>query len=310
MENLIFLRVLYKDITFKISGYVEKIYADFTGKYIKKGEPLFSIYSPELVIAQEEFLRAYRYLQDIKSSGDKFLLTSAKELYESAYKKLLYWDLSEKQIENLKKTGKVLKNIILYSPYEGWIVEKRIFLGSKINPGEVVFRVAEKRKLWLIVKVFEKDIPFLKKNTTVNVSFSAYQDKIFQGKIDYIYPFLDKKERTVNVRIVLEDKSLLPGMYGKVFLKVPLGERLSLPETAVLDTGRRKVVFLETEEGVFEPVFVKTGIYADGFYEIKEGLHEGMIVANSALFLLDADAQLRGLYKKEKKGMNMMHHHH
>ncbi len=302
-----------KDITFKINGYVEKLYADFTGKYVRKGQPLLSVYSPELVSAQEEFLRAYQYYIEMKDVKDPVLKESAKQMYEAAYKKLLYWDIKPSQIEKLKKTKKVFKTITLYSPYDGWIMEKFVYLGSQVKAGQLVMRIAKHHRLWLIVKVYEKDIPFIKEGQKVSISFESYPDRKIIGKIDYIYPMMDEKSRTLDVRIVIDnkEKQYFPGMYGKVFLKIPLGEKLVLPETAVLDTGKRQVVFVEKEKGIFEPIFVKLGIYADGFYEIKEGLHEGMTVANSALFLLDADAQLKGKYKKGKtKSMMHMHHHH
>ncbi len=297
-----------KDITFKINGYVEKLYADFTGKYVKKGEPLLTIYSPELVSAQEEFLRAYHYYLEMKNTKDKILKESAKQLYEAAYKKLRYWDITPEQIEKLKKTKKILKNITLYSPYDGWIMEKFVYLGSQVKAGKPVLRIARHKDLWLIAKVYEEDIPFIKKGQTVEIQLNPFKEKI-KGKIDYIYPMMDEKERALDIRILVKNPEgkLFPGMYGKVSIKIPLGEKTVLPETAVLDTGKRQIVFLEKEKGVFEPVFVKLGVYADGYYEIKEGVHEGMVVANSALFLLDADAQLKGKYKKEK---SMMIHHH
>ncbi len=299
-----------KDITFKINGYVEKLYADFTGKYVKKGEPLVKIYSPELVSAQEEFLRAYDYLNKIKNSSDTTLKKSAQELYDAAYKRLLYWDITKKQIENLKKTHKVFKTMTLYSPYDGWIMEKYVYLGSRVEAGKPLFRIAKHKKLWLLVKIYEQDLPFIKVGEHIDIRFEAYPDKIIHGKIDYIYPMMDFKNRTLNVRVVIDNKNyqFFPGMYSKVFLKIPLGKVLALPETAVLDTGKRQIVFWEREKGLFEPVFIKVGRYVDGYYEIKKGVHEGMVVANSSLFLLDADAQLRGKYKTSFT-KHQMHHH-
>jgi len=302
-----------KDITFKIDGYVEKLYGDFTGKYVKKGQPLLTIYSPELVSAQEEFLRAYQYFTEMKNSKDKILKESAKQLYEAAYKKLKYWDITDSQIEELKKTKKVMKNITLFSPYDGWIMEKFVYLGSYVKAGKPVMRIAKHKNLWLIVKIYEKDIKYIKIGQKVMVNIESYPERTIKGKIDYIYPMMDEKTRTLNVRIVIDNKEgiFYPGMYGKVIIKVPLGKRTVLPETAVLDTGKRQIVFYEKEKGVFEPIFVKTGIYVDGYYEILEGVKKGMVVANSALFLLDADAQLKGKYRKVgEKTTPITHHHH
>ncbi|SNZ08042.1 membrane fusion protein, Cu(I)/Ag(I) efflux system [Persephonella hydrogeniphila] len=300
-----------KDITFKISGYVEKLYADFTGKYIKKGEPLLSVYSPQLVSAQEEFLRAYRYYESMKNSPDLVLRKSAEDLYSAAYKRLKYWDITDQQIENLKKTGKVQKTMTLYSPYDGWVMEKFVYLGSEVKEGKPVMRIAKHKNLWLIANLYEEDIRFVKDGQEVEFYFVSYPERTIRGKIDYIYPMMDKKKRTLKVRVVVDnsEKMFFPGMYGEVVLKVPLGESMVLPETAVLNTGKKKVVFVQVEKGVFEPVFVKLGVYTDGYYQILEGVHPGMVVANSALFLLDADAQLKGKYSKDKKPMKMMHHH-
>ena len=299
-----------KDITFKISGYVENLYADFTGKYIKKGDPLLSVYSPQLVSAQEEFLRAFEYYKSMKDSSDPVLKKSAEDLYEAAYKRLKYWDITDSQIERLKKTGKIQKSITLYSPYDGWVMEKFVYLGSEVKEGKPVMRIAKHKNLWLITDIYEDDIRFVEKGQKVEFYFVSYPEKKFEGVIDYVYPMMDKDKRTLKVRILVnnEKRKFFPGMYGEVTIKIPIGESIVLPETAVLNTGKRQIVFVQKEKGVFDPVFVKTGIYSDGYYQILEGVHPGMIVANSALFLLDADAQLKGEYSKGQK-MKMMHHH-
>ncbi|WP_297454514.1 efflux RND transporter periplasmic adaptor subunit [Persephonella sp.] len=300
-----------KDITFKIDGYVEKLYADFTGKYVQKGQPLVRIYSPQLVSAQEEFLRAWDYYIKMKNSNDPVLKKSAKDFYKATYKRLKYWDITDRQIEKLKKTRKVFKTMTLYSPYDGWIMEKFIYLGSQVKAGQPLFRIAKHKDLWLIAKIYEKDLPYIKEGQIVDIYFDAYPQKVYKGKIDYLYPMMDFQNRTRDVRIVINNKDykFLPGMYSKVKINIPLGKVLALPDTAVLDTGTRHIVFWQKEKGVFEPIFVKVGRYVDGYYEILEGVHEGMVVANSALFLLDADAQLKGKYKKDNKSMPMMHHH-
>ena len=304
-----------KDITFKINGYVEKLYADYTGKYVKKGEPLLTVYSPELVSAQEEFLQAYEYMKKMEETQIPELIESAKQLYDAAYKRLLYWDITPKQIENLKKFKKVQRTMTLYSPYDGWIMEKFVYLGSEVKAGKPVLKIARHRDLWLMAKVYEPDMPFIKIGQEVMIMFEAYPEKHYKGKIDYIYPMMDEKNRTVDVRIVIPNPNyqLTPGMYSKIHIKIPIGKKLVLPETAVLDTGKRQIVFVQTRKGVFEPVFVKIGRLIDGYYEIIDGIEEGTVVANSALFLLDADAQLRGKYLKKDKDKTqkpMIHHHH
>ncbi len=302
-----------RDITFKINGYVEKLYADYTGKYIKKGQPLLTVYSPELVSAQEEFIRAYEYLSQIENADNGILKKTAQDMYEAAYKRLLYWDITPQQIENLKKSKKVMKTLTLYSPYDGWIMEKFVNLGSKVEVGKPVLRIAKHENLWLIAKVYEQNIPFIKKGQKVMIHFESYPDQIYHGVVDYIYPMMDIRNRTVDVRIVIPNPEykLIPGMYSNIHIDIPLGKLMVLPETAVINTGKKQVVFVQKEKGVFEPVFVKLGRYIEGYYEILSGVGHGTVVANSALFLLDADAQLKGKYQKEgeQKPMKMMHHH-
>ena len=303
-----------KDITFKINGYVEKLYADYTGKYVKKGEPLLTVYSPELVSAQEEFLRAYEYMKRMEETGVEELIKSAKQLYDAAYKRLLYWDITPEQIEKLKETGEVQKTMTLYSPYDGWIMEKFVYLGSEVKAGKPVLRIAKHKDLWLMAKVYEADLPFIKAGQKVMVMFDAYPEKHYMAIVDYIYPMMDEKNRVVDVRLIIPNPNyeLTPGMYSRVHIKIPIGERLVLPETAVLNTGKRQIVFMQVKKGVFEPVFVKVGRLIDGYYEMLDGVQEGMVVANSALFLLDADAQLRGKYRKKGEAPQkpMVHHHH
>ena len=302
-----------KDITFKINGYVEELYADYTGKFVKEGELLLTVYSPELVSAQEEFLNAYEYWKEMKETGNETLKRTAQKMYEASYKRLKYWDITDEQIENLKKTKKVMKTLTLYSPYDGWIMEKFINLGSEVKAGKPVLRLAKHKNLWLIAKVYEQDLPYVKEGEKVMVHFDAYPGKMVNAVVDYVYPMMDKKNRVRDVRLIIPnpDYKLVPGMYSNVFLKIPLGTALCLPDTAVINTGKRQIVFWQKEKGVFEPVFVKLGRYVDGVYEILDGVHEGMVVANSALFLLDADAQLRGKYRKSgAKSQPVMHHHH
>lgn len=301
-----------KDITFKISGYVEKLFADFTGKYIKKGEPLLSVYSPQLVSAQEELIRAYRYLMSMKNSSDPVLKKSAEELYNAAYKRLKYWDITDQQIKTVLKTGKIMKTVTLYSPYDGWVMEKFVNLGSAVYERKPVMRIAKHKNLWLIADVYEDDIRYIKKGQEIEFRFVSYPHMKMKGKIDYLYPMMDEKARTLKIRVVIDNtqRKYYPGMYGEIEIRVPLGKSAVLPETAVLNTGKRQIVFVQKEKGVFDPVFVKIGAYADGYYQILKGVHPGMIVANSALFLLDADAQLKGKYSKGKKQTEMMHHHH
>lgn len=275
-------RNVYK-VSLKYSGWIEKLYANFEGKFVRKGEKLFEIYSPEVVSAQEEFISALGVSKMI-----------SPEAIEKAKLRLLWWDIPEEVIDDIARTRKLKKLVPVISKYTGFIVKKNVFEGEFVEAGKTLFEIADLSTVWLMCHVYESDIPFLKVGDKVNVHIS-YTTEDFVGRVDYIYPELDKNTRTLKVRIFLPNRDfhLKPGMFGEAEITVPLGKKLVVSESSVINTGKRKVVFVDAGDGYFEVREIETGVMADGYIEIKKGLNEGERVVSSANFLVDSEAKLK-----------------
>jgi len=291
-------------ISIKFPGWVEALYADYTGKPVRKGQPLFSIYSPELIAAQEEYLLALR--------AQKTMIEDQKinnlSIVEAAKRRLLLWDISGEQIADLEKEGKPFRALTIYSPVTGYIIEKYIVQGKYVTAGEVLYSIADLSHVWMLAEIYESDLPFISVGTEVTLELSSFPGEKFKGKISYIFPYLENETRTVKVRIELFNQALRlkPEMYGRVVFHLPLGQRLSLPEEAVIDTGERKIVFVVHENRHFEPREVKLGLKADDYYEVLAGVKEGEQVVTSAQFLIDSESRLKAALKglsqaKERK---------
>jgi Cu(I)/Ag(I) efflux system membrane fusion protein len=274
---------LLKEISIKFSGWVESLYVDFTGKIVRQGEPLFSIYSPELVAAQEEFLLAL-------GAGE-----SALDLREAARRKLRLWDLSEAQILQLEKTGQPSRVVTLHSPVSGFVVEKRLYEGKYVQAGEPLYRIADISRVWLRVAVYEDDLRLLRRGQPVTAEVLGTPGRELRGVIDYIDPYLDEATRTVEVRATFPnpDAELLPGMYASVRISVDLGERLAVPEQAVMFSGERYLVFVDGGNGMLEPREIRPGIRTSDFIEVLAGIMPGDRVVTSANFLIDSESKLK-----------------
>lgn len=289
----------------KIPGWIEKVFVDFTGKFIRKGQPLISIYSPELVSTQEEYLIALKAKKYISGTPYSDISSGADSLIEATRRRLLLWDISEEQIKRLEEKGIVQKSLILYSPLDGFVLEKEGFEGMYVTPETKLYTVADLSNVWVYADIYEYEIPLLRIGQSAIINLSYYPGEVFKGKLIYIYPYLDEKTRTVRVRFEFPNKGLKlkPKMYANVEIKADLGKKLSVSETAVIDSGERKIVFVDIGGGHFEPREVKTGIKAKNYYEIISGLKEGEKVVTSANFLIDSESRL-----KEAMG-GMVHEH-
>lgn len=279
-----------KDVNTKFSGWVEKLDVDFTGKLVRKGEPLFSIYSPELVSAQEEYLLALR-AQGLES------------VLESARNRLILWDLTEEQIKELENSHKAFKTMIFYAPFTGFVIEKNIVQGKFVMAGESLYKIADISSVWLLADIYEQDVSFVSLGQQVSVELPFFPGESFSGKISYLYPYLENMTRTVKARIALSngDFRLKPEMFGHVEIKFPVGKKLALPESAVLDSGTRKIVFVDKGDGYLEPREVRLGRRADDYFEVVEGVHEGERVVTSANFLIDSESKLKSALQKTHK---------
>ena len=288
-------------INTKIEGWIEKLHVDYTGRYVKKGEPLAEIYSPELLATQQEFLSALKLASRSKPANKdaygELIAKDAGALVEAARERLRLWDITESQIQKIEETGKPIRRLTLYSPVSGYVIQKMAILGMKVMPGEKLFDIADLSTLWLIADIYEYELPLVRVGDTARIILSYFPGKEISSKIDYVYPAVSAETRTAKVRFRLSNPGgrLKPQMYTNVDIKINMGKKLAIPESAVIDTGVRQVVYVDKGEGAFEPREVMLGMRAEGFVEVLSGLKAGEKVASSANFLIDSEAQLKGV---------------
>lgn len=279
----------------KIGGWIEDLYVDFTGRFVRQGEPLLTIYSPELVSTQEEYLIALRAKKDLVKSPFPEVAASGNSLAESAKRRLKLWDISDDQIKALEESGQAKKTLTLYSPFSGFVLEKMAFKGMSLMPGMALFKLADLSTVWLYADIYEYELPFIRLGQQAAIQLSYLQGEIFTGKTIYIYPSLDPNTRTARVRFEFPnpDGKLKPEMYGNVEIKVHLGQRLVVAEGAIIDTGLRQMAIVDKGDGYFEPREVKVGAKVDHYYEILKGLKAGERVVTSANFLIDSESRFK-----------------
>ena len=279
----------------KIEGWVERLYVDFTGASVAEGDPLLDVYSPMLVVAQEELILARRLLSEAEASGSGRSLTNANELLESARRRLRYWDVSDEEITRIESTGSPQKTLTLRAPASGAVIEKNVVVGSRIMPGMDLYTIADLSRVWLEVEVFEKDLSLVRLGQHGVVLFDAYPGEEFDGLVAYVYPTVSVEARTGRVRLELANPGLRlrPGMYASVELHLAgPQEALLVPRGAVLQTGERSVVFTRGPDGSLTPRDVVVGLLAGSDIEILGGLAHGDVVVSSANFLIDAESNL------------------
>ncbi len=284
----------------KVGGWIERLYVNYTGQEVKKGEKLVEIYSPELVAAQQELLTAVSYEKAISGSSNSEILNSGNDLVRNAIRKLELYDISKSDIEKLIETKNVTKQMTIYAPFDGTVLTKKVDEGEKINAGREITKIADLTNLWLKADIYESELNKIEIGSNVDISFSYNPDKIYSGKISFIYPTVNPKTRTVQVRIDLENRSgeLKPAMFGNVeIFGKGFGLQPTVPETAVLRSGKKNIVIIALGVGRFKPVEVKLGLYSDGYYQILKGVQEGDMIVTSSQFMLDSESSLRAAVK-------------
>jgi hypothetical protein len=279
----------------KYDGYVEHLYVDFTGKFVERDEHLLSIYSPELVATQQEYLLAWSAQQQMAESGIPSVAQGSLNLLEAARQRLLLWDMRSEDIEALEKAGKVSRTIDLHSDVAGYVVQKMAFHGMRVTPADTLFDIADLSHVWVLADVYESDLPLVRIGMQGELTVPYLPGKKWRGAVTYIDPTVEEKTRTVKVRIELrnEGRLLKPDMFADVQLHAELGPSLSVPESAVIDSGGRKLVFLDRGEGRFEPREVELGVRVGSSFQVLSGLADGERVVISANFLLDSESSLR-----------------
>jgi Cu(I)/Ag(I) efflux system membrane fusion protein/cobalt-zinc-cadmium efflux system membrane fusion protein len=280
----------------KISGWIEKLYVSKTGDFVRKDNPLLEIYSPELVAAQEEYLLATQSFRTLQSSSLENVSGDAEKLLHSAKRRLELWDISEDQINEIQKTGAVQRTMILRSPASGVVLHKNAVEGAAVKVGQDLFRIADLDPIWIEAQIYEHELPWVKSGDDVKVKSPYQPGSEYAGKVDYIYPYLDEKSRTVKVRIVLPNPGfdLRPGMYVDAVIRTePLENILAVPKNSVIRSGSRDLVFVLVGEGQFSPREVELGVESDRYFEVRSGLQPGEAVVIAAQFLLDSEASLQ-----------------
>jgi Cu(I)/Ag(I) efflux system membrane fusion protein len=280
----------------KFEGYIERLDVNQTGQAVRRGQSLMEVYSPDLVLAQQEFVVAAKGAQslDDASPGAR---DAARSLADGALERLKNWDVSTAQIERLRQGGQPSRTLSFASPAGGIVLEKRAVQGMRFMPGEMLYQIADLSTVWVIAEVFEQDLAGVGLGQAAKVTFNALPGLTFSGKVTFLYPTVTEQTRTARVRIELPNREghLKPALYGAVELASPVAGRpvLAVPDSAVLDSGTRQAVLVEKGEGRFEPREVKSGARANGLIEIREGLAEGEKVVVRANFLIDAESNLR-----------------
>ncbi|MFA4911551.1 MAG: efflux RND transporter periplasmic adaptor subunit [Desulfobacteria bacterium] len=285
----------------KVEGWIEKLHVDYTGRYVKKGEPLAEIYSPELVATQQEFINTLRWAnqsKEVKDERTAMLLTKdAQAILEASKARLRLWDIRDEQIAMIERSGKPLRTLTVYSPVSGFVVQKMALQGMRVMPGEKLFDVADLSTLWVMADIYEYELPFIKVGQTARIGLSYFPGREVSSRIDYVYPALAGETRTAKVRFTIPNPEgvLKPQMFTNVEIRINLGNRLTVPAEAVIDTGVRQIVYVDKGEGNFEPREVMLGLRTEDTVEIIRGIKAGEKVAVSANFLIDSEAQLKGV---------------
>lgn len=270
-------------ISTKFDGYIEKLFVNVTGQRIRKGQPLFSVYSPDLLTTQQEYLLALRAAKQSPS-----LLAAARQ-------RLLLWDITPADIRALERTGAARKSLTIHSPANGFVLNKIAVEGARVTPGEPLFEIANLDRVWIQADIYESELPFISLGALATTTLSYIPGRTWTGRVTFVAPTVDPMTRTVKVRSEFDnsDGALKPDMFGDVVIQQPARQVVVVPDSAVLQTGTRSIVFVVKGDGVFEPREVSVGTKSDQFYEVRSGLLAGERVVTQANFLIDSESRLK-----------------
>jgi membrane fusion protein, copper/silver efflux system len=284
------------EVQTKFSGWIDKVFANQLGQHVKKGDPLFTIYSPELVATQEEYLLAWRGTKQFEHSEYKEVV-SMDSLLNASRRRLSQWDVSKEQIDSLEQIGKAERTLTVYAPASGHIIMKNALSNMQVTPDSKLYTIADHSKVWVNVDVFETDLAMIKLGQSAKMTVPAYPDKEFFGKVTFIAPHLNGETRTLKVRLEFANPNLLlkPEMYSNIEFEIPMGEKIVIPESAVIRTGKQNIAFVSLGEGRFALRNILLGMKFDGWYEVLSGLETNEQIVTSANFLVDAESKLQGI---------------
>lgn len=281
-------------VTIKFHGWIEQLFVSATGDHVKKGQRLFTIYSPDLVATQEEYLLALQSRKQLGESEIPEVAAGSKDLLDATRHRLHLWDIGDEHIRELERTKQVMKTLPIHSPITGTVIRKEILQGAHVEPGEELYTIADLSRVWILADIYEYELPSIKVGQEATVTLSYDPTIKLRGRIAFIYPTVDPKTRTAVVRFEVDNAGdkLKPEMYTNVELHIPLGVHLAVPEGAVLDTGTRTIVFVDRGHGTLEPRDVRVGTKVEQFYIVESGLMVGERVVASATFLIDSESKL------------------
>ncbi len=285
-------RRLY-NVTLRFDGFIDKLFVNATGQAVTRGQPLFELYSPDLITAQREYVAAKK-AQSALSNAEPWLQSGMQGLAESSLERLRNWGISDSELAELEREGKARRSLTIRSPATGIVMEKSAIAGDRVSAGEVLFKIADLSRVWMIAEVYEQDIGLMAPGQKVQAKLDAFPGRTFPGRVGFVYPSLDPATRTAKVRVELPNPEglLKPMMYAHLEIATGVHRALAAPRSAILETGRRNLVLVDRGEGRFEPRPVKLGMRGDDVTEILEGLNENERVVTSANFLIDAESNL------------------
>lgn len=283
----------------KFGGFVERLYVNFTGQQVGRGQPLLDIYSPELVAAQQELLVARQLDRTMGQGSVPGVPPRATSLVSAARQRLRLWDMSDAQINAVLQTGRVRRTVTLYSPAAGTVVEKNVVQGQSVMPGQTLYTIADLRSVWLDAELRESDLANVRIGSGADIKLGAYPDRTFKGRVTYFHPTVQEETRTVKARIDVANTGavLRPGMYATVVILTPLRSALTVPASAAINTGERSVVFVDMGRGRLMPHDVVLGRTAGDYVEVISGLEAGQRVVTSAQFLLESESNIGEVMK-------------
>jgi RND family efflux transporter MFP subunit len=283
------------DVNLKVEGFIRELFVDYTGQAITKGQPLFTLYSPDVLTTENEYLMAIKTRDLLRDSQLPDARERADQLIASARQRLALWDLPPDEIRTLEERRQPSEAVTFRSPATGFVIEKQALKGLHVMPGQSLYKIADLSVVWVEADVYERDVSLLRVGQRATVTLDAYPGEHFAGRVLYIYPYVDEKTRTNKVRFEFPNPRgrLKPGMYANVELSMPSTMAVLVPTDAVLDSGKEQIVFVAKGDGYFEPRHVTVGRRSDDQIQIVQGVKEGEQVATGATFFLDSESQLR-----------------
>jgi len=280
----------------KVNGFLDKVFVNYDGQSVRKGQPLFTLYSPDLVATEQEYLIAKRGEKSMGGSQFTEVAEGAQSLLRSTRERLKLWDISDAQIDRLDKTGEVTRTLTIYSPISGIVVDRKAFPQTSVNPDLELYTLSDLSSVWVNADVYEYEAPFVKVGQRAEMQLSYYPGKTWSGRISFIYPSVDPATHTIKVRIDLPNPGLQlkPQMFAEVTLKIDYGNQIVVPQEAVLDSGTEQKIFVAHENGSFEPRKITVGAILAGKVVVLAGLKPGETVVTSGNFLIDSESRIQG----------------